>query len=123
MFNTEIGVNTSEYISILESGVLLHFRLGDETSCNDCHGTLDKFSTTLLAKLPLYPWHLSHLSIPLMTRTELFFEGLDGALLSSPARKTRTMRAARSLVTVGAAQDTNNQALEYLFSHSSLQMF
>jgi hypothetical protein len=25
MFNTEIGVNTSEYISILESGVLVAF--------------------------------------------------------------------------------------------------
>ncbi len=26
----------------------MHFRLGNETSCNDCHGALEKFSTTLL---------------------------------------------------------------------------
>jgi hypothetical protein len=57
---------------------LLHLRLGNETSCNDCHGALENFSTTLLAKLPLCLWHLSHLSIPLTTGTEVFLKDRMG---------------------------------------------
>ncbi len=40
----------------------------------------------------------------------------------SSQKKPRAMRAACSLVTVAATQVTNNQAPEFLFSHSSLQM-
>jgi len=43
-------------------------------------------------------------------------------LFSCPAKKTRAMRAACSLVTVVATQVTDNQAPEFLFSHSSLKM-
>jgi hypothetical protein len=89
----------------------LHFQLGDETSCRD--GALEKLSTTLLAKLPLYPWHLPHLSIPLTTRTEFFLNDRMRPYSRVQSIKTRAMRAAYSFVTVAATQVTNNQAPEF----------
>ncbi len=43
---------------------------------------LEEFSNTLLAKLPLYPWDLPHLPMPLTTQTEITLEGFDGAVTS-----------------------------------------
>lgn len=43
---------------------------------------LEEFSNTLLAKLPLYPWHLPHLPMHLTTQTEITLEGFDGAVTS-----------------------------------------
>jgi hypothetical protein len=65
MFNTEIGVNTYEYGSILESGLLAAFPIRDKLQG---WGTGETFN--YIAKLPLYPWHLPHLSSPLTTRIE-----------------------------------------------------
>ncbi len=43
----------------------------------------------------------------------ILLEGQDEALFLCPAKKTRAMRAAFSLVTVAATQVTNNQAPEF----------
>jgi hypothetical protein len=52
----------------------------------DCHVAMEKVSTTLLARLPLYPWHLLHLSIPLATGTEMFLkERMATATIASGA--------------------------------------